>query len=75
MSRRIITGIVAAGPGIATFGAAAAAAPSDRGAERSCFGKIHTTINTEGALGFTNVGDDVQAVGGQGKNEIARGRC
>ena len=75
MSKKIITGIVAAGLGIATFGAAAEAAPSDRGAERSCFGKIHKTINTEGALGFTNVGDVVKAVGGQGKNEIARGLC
>ncbi len=54
MKKKIVTGIVAAGLGIATFGAAAAAAaaPSDRGTERSCFGGIHKTINTEGALGL-----------------------
>jgi hypothetical protein len=75
MNKKIITGIVAAGLGIATFGAAADAAPSDRGVERSCFGGIHKTINTEGALGFNNVGDVVKAVGGQEKNAIARGLC
>ncbi len=58
---------------LAVFGAAGAAnaAPSDA----ACFGQIHKTINTEGALGFTNVGDVVQAVGGQTKNSIARGLC
>ena len=49
----------------------ASAAPSNA----QCFGQIHKTINTEGALGFTNVGDVVKAVGGQGKNGIARGLC
>ncbi|PKH41283.1 hypothetical protein SAMN05192575_114109 [Nocardioides alpinus] len=47
------------------------AAPSDA----ACFGQVHKTINTEGALGFTNVGDVVKAIGGQGKNETARGIC
>jgi hypothetical protein len=75
MNKKIITGIVAAGLGIATFGSAADAAQSERGAERSCFGGIHKTINTEGALGFNNVGDVVKAAGGQGKNAIARGLC
>ncbi|WP_426323643.1 hypothetical protein [Microbacterium sp. E-13] len=58
---------------LAVFGVAGAAnaAPSDA----ACFGQIHKTINTEGALGFTNVGDVVQAVGGQTKNSIARGLC
>jgi hypothetical protein len=41
----------------------------------ACFGQIHKTINTEGALGFTNVGDVVKEFGGQGKNGIARGLC
>jgi len=71
MSKKIITGIVAAGLGIATFGAAADAAPSDR----ACFGQIHKSINTEGALGLNNVGEAVKALGGQGKNDVARGLC
>ena len=75
MNKKIITGIVAATLGVATFGAAADAAPSNRGAERSCFGGIHKLINTEGYEGFTNVGEVVKAVGGQGKNGIARGLC
>lgn len=75
MRKKIITGIVAVGCGLATFGASVDAAPSDRGAERSCFGQIHKTINTEGALGFDNVGDVVKAIGGQGKNATARGLC
>ncbi len=73
--KKIITGFVATGLAVATFGSSASAEPSDRGAERSCFGKIHKTINTEGALGFDNVGDVVQAVGGQGKNATARDLC
>ena len=70
MKRIIATGFIVA---LATFGVAgtAHAAPSDA----ACFGQVHKTINTEGALGFTNVGDVVQALGGQGKNETARGIC
>ena len=74
MKRILATGFIAAlaASGVA-FGAAGAAnaAPSDN----ACFGQVHKTINTEGALGFTNVGDVVKAVGGQTKNEIARGIC
>jgi len=53
------------------FAASASAAPSDA----ACFGQVHKTINTEGALGFTNVGDVVQAIGGQGKNATATMIC
>lgn len=75
MKKKIITGMVAAGLGLAAFGASADAAPSDQGSARSCFGQIHKTINTEGALGFNNVGDVVKVLGGQGKNDTARGLC
>ncbi|GAA1057964.1 hypothetical protein GCM10017608_03670 [Agromyces luteolus] len=71
MKRILATGFIV---GLAAVGLAAApanAAPNDA----ACFGQIHKTINTEGALGFTNVGDVVKAVGGQTKNEIARGLC
>ena len=53
------------------FAASASAAPADA----ACFGQVHKTINTVGALGFTNVGDVVKAIGGQGKNATARGIC
>jgi hypothetical protein len=70
MKRILATGFIVA---LATVGFAgtAHAAPADA----ACFGQVHKTINTEGALGFTNVGDVVQAIGGQGKNETARGIC
>jgi hypothetical protein len=70
MKRILATGFIVA---LATVGFAgtAHAAPADA----ACFGQVHKTINTEGALGFTNVGDVVQALGGQGKNETARGIC
>jgi len=53
------------------FAGTANAAPADA----ACFGQVHKTINTAGALGFTNVGDVVQAVGGQAKNHTARMLC
>ncbi|MFC8681125.1 hypothetical protein ACFT30_06340 [Microbacterium ureisolvens] len=70
MKRILATGAIVA---LAVFGVAgtANAAPADA----ACFGQIHKTINTEGALGFTNVGDVVKALGGQAKNETARGLC
>ncbi|MRX45285.1 hypothetical protein [Agromyces kandeliae] len=70
MKRILATGFIAA---LATLGFAgpAHAAPADA----ACFGQVHKTINTEGALGFTNVGDVVKAIGGQGKNDTARGIC
>ena len=70
MKRILATGFIVA---LATLGVAgtAHAAPADA----ACFGQVHKTINTEGALGFTNVGDVVKALGGQVKNETARGIC
>ena len=70
MKRILATGAIVA---LAVFGVAgtAHAAP----AEAACFGQIHKTINTEGALGFTNVGDVVKAIGGQAKNATATGLC
>jgi hypothetical protein len=70
MKRILATGAIVA---LAVFGFAgtANAAPADA----ACFGQIHKTINTEGALGFTGVGEVVQAVGGAAKNATARGLC
>lgn len=70
MKRILATGAIVA---FAVFGLAgtANAAPADA----ACFGQVHKTINTDGALGFTNVGDVVKAIGGQGKNDTARGIC
>ncbi|KQZ85191.1 hypothetical protein ASD56_02155 [Microbacterium sp. Root166] len=70
MKRILATGAIVA---LAVFGVAgtANAAPADA----ACFGQIHKTINTEGALGFTNVGDVVKAIGGQAKNATATGLC
>ena len=70
MKRTLVAVSIAA---LSTVGLAgtASAAPSDA----ACFGQVHKTINTEGALGFTNVGDVVKAIGGQGKNDTARGIC
>jgi hypothetical protein len=70
MKRILATGSIAALAMIG-FAGSANAAP----AEAACFGQVHKTINTVGALGFTNVGDVVTAIGGQGKNETARGVC
>lgn len=73
MKRILATAFIA---GLATFGfaGAAQAAPAEPN-DAACFGQIHKTINTEGALGFNGVGEVVKAVGGQTKNEIARGIC
>ena len=70
MKRILATGAIVA---FAVFGLAgtANAAPADA----ACFGQIHKTINTDGALGFTGVGDVVKAIGGQAKNDTARGLC
>jgi hypothetical protein len=54
-----------------SFAAPASAAP----AEGACFGQVHKTVNSGGLPGFDNVGELVQAVGGQGKNAAARGLC
>ena len=70
MKRILATGAIVA---FAVFGLAgtANAAPADA----ACFGQIHKTINTDGALGFTGVGEVVKAIGGQAKNDTARGLC
>ncbi|MBM7502903.1 hypothetical protein ACFPER_05435 [Agromyces aurantiacus] len=71
MKRILATGFIV---GLATVGLAAVpaqAAPN----EAACFGGVHKLINTEGYAGFTNVGQVVQALGGQGKNDTARGIC
>ena len=70
MKRILAIGSIAA-LSIFGFAGSANAAPADA----ACFGQVHKTINTEGALGFTNVGDVVKALGGQVKNETARGIC
>ncbi len=70
MKRILAIGSIAA-LSIFGFAGSANAAPADA----ACFGQVHKTINTEGALGFTNVGDVVQALGGQGKNATARMIC
>lgn len=70
MKRILVTGAIVA-LAVVGFAAPAQAAP----AEAACFGQVHKTINTEGALGFTNVGDVVKAIGGQGKNATAWGIC
>jgi len=70
MKRILATGSIAAFA-VLGFAGTANAAP----APAACFGQIHKTINTDGALGFTNVGEVVKALGGQGKNDTARGIC
>ena len=73
MKRIIVTGVVSAIAAV-SFAGTASAAPAEPNA-KACFGQVHKTVNTEGALGFTNVGDVVKALGGQGKNDTARGIC
>jgi hypothetical protein len=73
MKRILVAVSVAALSTIGVAGAASAAPATP--APAACFGQVHKTINTEGALGFTNVGDVVKAIGGQGKNDTARGIC
>jgi hypothetical protein len=70
MKRILVIGSVVA-LSVFGFSASASAAPADA----ACFGGIHKLINTEGYMGFTNVGEVVKAVGGQGKNAIATGLC
>ncbi len=70
MERILTIGSIVA-PSVFGFAGTADAAPADA----ACFGQVHRTINTVGALDFTNVGDVVQALGGQGKNATARMIC
>jgi hypothetical protein len=67
--------IFAAGS-VAVLAALGLAAPAGAApAEAACFGQVHKTVNSGGLSGFANVGELVQAVGGQGKNAAARGLC
>ena len=70
MKRILAAGSIAA---LAALGisAPASAAPADA----ACFVQVHKTVNAGGLPGFDNVGELVQAVGGQGKNAAARSLC
>lgn len=70
MKRIIAAGSIAA---LAALGLAApaSAAPADA----ACFGQVHKAVNDGFLDGIDNVGDLVQAVGGQGKNAAARDLC
>jgi hypothetical protein len=70
MKRVIVAGSISA---VAALGLAAPASAAP--AEAACFGQVHKTVNSGGLHGFDNVGELVQALGGQGKNAAARGRC
>ena len=67
--KRILATTSIAALAMVGFAGSASAAPADA----ACFGQIHKTINTQGALGFNGVGEVVKAIGGQGKNDVARG--
>ena len=69
--KRILAAGSMAGLATVIFAAPASAAP----AEAACFGQVHKTVNSGGLPGFNNVGELVQALGGQGKNAAARGLC
>jgi hypothetical protein len=70
MKRILAAGSIAV---LATLGFAAPASAAP--AEPACFGQVHKTVNSGGLPGFDNVGELVQAVGGEGKNAAARGLC
>lgn len=69
--KRILAASSIAALALVGLAGTASAAPSDA----ACFGQVHKTINTVGALGFTNVGGVVKAIGGPGKNATATGIC
>ena len=70
MKRILAAGSIAA---LATLGLATSASAAP--AEAACFGQVHKTVNSGGLPGFNNVGDLVEAVGGQGKNAATKGLC
>jgi hypothetical protein len=67
--------IVAAGSLVAVAGLGLATPASAAPAQAACFGQVHKTVNSGGLPGFDNVGELVQAAGGQGKNAAARSLC
>ena len=70
MKRILAAGAIAALALVGSAGAANAA-PADA----ACFGQVHKTVNSGGVPGFDNVGELVQALGGQGKNTTANSLC
>ena len=70
MKRFLAAGSIAALTAVG-FAASANAAPADA----ACFGQVHKTVNSGGVPGFDNVGQLVKAVGGQGKNDVAKSLC
>jgi hypothetical protein len=58
---------------LASLGLAAPAGAAP--AEPACFGQVHKIVNSGGLPGFENVGELVQALGGQAKNAAAKGLC
>lgn len=69
MKRILVVGSIAALAFVGMTGTANAAQGNG-----PCFGQVHKTVNAGGVEGFSNVGELVKAVGGQGKKEIA-GAC
>ena len=70
MKRILAAGSIAA-IAMVGFSSTASAAPADA----ACFGQVHKTVNSGGVPGFDNVGELVQALGGQGKNTTANSLC
>ena len=69
MKRILAIGSIVA---LSTFGFAGAASAAPN--EAACFGETHKAINTESLLGFDNVGQAVQFLGGgQEKKAFAKG--
>ncbi|GAB7005822.1 hypothetical protein JCM18899A_32950 [Nocardioides sp. AN3] len=61
---------------IAALGTLALAAPANaEPREAACFGQVHKSVNYGGLPWFSNVGELVKALGGQGKNAAARTLC
>ena len=71
MKRIIATGAVAA---LAMVGFAGTASAFDAETPQ-CFGQVHKFINTQGYMGYENVGQLVKDAGGKGKNMAATGLC
>lgn len=70
MKRILAAGSIAA---VAAFGFAAPASAAP--AEAACFGQVHKSVNSGVLEGIANVGELVQAYGGQGKNAAAKSFC